>query len=567
MRSQARRHRLGVVGVALLLAAASAEQSSAAAVPIRARNGMVVSQNGLAAQVGAAMLVSGGSAMDAAIATAFALAVVHPAAGNIGGGGFLVYRPARGRPMAYDFRETAPAAASPGMFLGPDGRYDAARHHESPLAVGVPGTVAGLYLAWQDAGRLPWEQLLEPAIALAKEGFVVSDGLSRSLRAVLPEMAAYPASLRQFSRDGLSYQMGDLLRQPDLAETLERIAKNGPDGFYDGKVAEAIEKEMRARGGLITRADLKGYRARRRAPLRGTYRDYEILTMPPPTSGGVLLIEMLNVLEGWDVPGFGSAEQVHRLAETMRRAYADRARYLADPDFVRDMPLARLLSKEYAATLRESIGPRASVSSPGAFEWPRQGRETTHVSVVDTDRNAVALTTTLEEGYGSKIVVTGAGFLLNNEMGDFNAGPGLTDATGLIGTPPNLAAPGKRMLSSMTPTIVVRGHAPFLVVGTPGGRTIPNTVLQVILNVLDFGMNVQEAIDAPRVHHQWLPDVIGHERWGLSPDTLALLAERGHRLESIERQGVVEGILVDAYERLLEGGYDRRAPDGAAVGQ
>jgi gamma-glutamyltranspeptidase/glutathione hydrolase len=553
----------------LTVLALSPGAGEAAAVPVKTRNGMVVSANAIASQVGAAMLEAGGSAVDAAVATAFALAVVHPAAGNIGGGGFLLYRPARGEPVVYDFRETAPGAATPTMFLK-DGRYDEARHHESALAVGVPGTVAGLHLAWRDGGRLPWERLLEPAIALAREGFMVSAGLAGSLRKVLPQMAPYPASVAQFSRDGEPYELGDLLQQPDLAKTLERIAKKGPSGFYEGDVAGRVEKEMQARGGLITREDLEGYRAKRRAPVRGSYRSYEVLAAPPPTSGGVVLLEMLNVLEGYDLVkmGFGSADYVHHLAEAMRRAFADRARYLGDPDFVPDLPVPRLVSKEYAATLRRTIrDDRASVSSPTTFEWPAESAETTHVSVVDKDGDAVALTTTLEESYGSKIVVPGAGFLLNNEMGDFNAGPGLTDARGLIGTEPNLAAPGKRMLSSMAPTILVRDGRAFLVVGSPGGRTIPNTVLQVILNVVDFRMNVQEAIDAPRIDHEWLPDVIRFERWGLSPDTQARLAAQGHHLEEVASQGVAEGILVDARHKLLEGGCDRRAPDGAAVGR
>jgi gamma-glutamyltranspeptidase / glutathione hydrolase len=557
-----------LVGGLLVLAPAPAAVE-AAAVPVRTRNGMVVSANAIAAQAGAAMLEAGGNAVDAAVATAFALAVVQPAAGNIGGGGFLLYRPARGEPVVYDFRETAPAAATATMFLK-DGRYDEARHHESPLAVGVPGTVAGLHLAWRQGGRLPWERLLEPAVALAREGFIVSDGLARSLRKVLPQMAPYPASLAQFSRDGAPYELGDLLQQPDLAKTLERIAKKGPAGFYEGDVAALVEKEMRARGGLVTRKDLESYRAKKRAPLHGSYRGYEVLAAPPPTAGGIVLLEMLNVLEGYDLAtmGFGSADYVHHLVEAMRRAFADRARFLGDPDFVADLPVGRLVSKEYAATLRRTVREdRASVSSPTTFEWPAESEETTHVSAVGSDGDSVALTFTLEESYGSKIVVPGAGFLLNNEMGDFNAGPGLTDASGLIGTEANLAAPGKRMLSSMAPTILVRdGHA-FLVVGSPGGRTIPNTVLQVILNVVDFGMNVQEAVDAPRVHHQWLPDVVRFERWGLSPDTRALLSAQGYRLEEAESQGVAEGILVNSSEKLLEGGCDRRAPDGAAVGR
>jgi gamma-glutamyltranspeptidase/glutathione hydrolase len=369
--------------------------------------------------------------------------------------------------------------------------------------------------------------------------------------------------------------MGDILHQPDLAETLERIAKKGPKGFYEGKTARLIEKEMERGGGLITREDLKVYRAMRRRPLRGQYEGLEILTMPPPSSGGVVLLQVLNVLEEYDLPGmgFGSASYLHHLAEGLRRAFAERARYLGDPDFVRDMPISRLISKEHAATLRSTIQPRrASVSTPSSFQWPREGEETTHVSVVDSGRNAVSLTTTLEGGYGSKIVVPGAGFLLNNEMGDFNAGPGLTDATGLIGTEPNLAAPGKRMLSNMTPTIIADEEEGLrLVVGSPGGRRIPGAVLQTIVNIVDFRMNVQEAIDAPRVHHQWLPDLLRYERIGFSPDTLDILRSWGHQVEAVDSatysMGSVQAIAVSEKGRLLEGGSDRRRPDGAAIGR
>ena len=537
--------------------------------PVRARNGMVVSQNAIASQVGMEVMLAGGNAVDAAVATAFALAVVHPTAGNIGGGGFLLLRPARGPAAVYDFREQAPATATPTMFLK-DGKYSSELHHDSPLSVGVPGTVAGLHMAWADNGRMPWKGLLQPAISLAREGFMVSDGLARSLREVLPEMKRYPASLAQFSRQGVPYEMGDVLQQPDLAKTLERIAEKGARGFYDGETAELIEKEMKARGGLITREDLRRYTIYRRPPLRGTYRGIEILTVPPPSAGGVALLQCLNVLEGFDVPAMGpnSSLFVHTVSEALRRAFADRARFLGDPEGAKDMPVERLVSKEHAAALRKTIrADRASVSSPASFEWPAESTETTHFSVVDADRNVVALTTTLEAGYGSKIVVPGAGFLLNNEMGDFNAGPGLTDASGLVGTEPNLAGPGKRMLSSMTPTIVVKEGRPYLVTGSLGGRTIPSTVLLTVLNVLDFGMNPQEAVDAPRFNHQWLPDEIRYERFGLSADTVEALARRGHNLAEIGGQGVAEAIRINAREGLLEGGCDRRAPDGAAVGR
>jgi gamma-glutamyltranspeptidase/glutathione hydrolase len=527
---------------------------------------MVVSQESTAARVGADVLREGGTAIDAAVATAFALAVTHPTAGNIGGGGFIVYRPASGEPASYDFREMAPSRASPTMFLK-DGKYDFDLHHNSHLSVGVPGTVAGLHLAWTDHGKLPWRRLIEPAIALARDGFVVTEGFSRSLKGTLEEFRKHPASYAQFSKNGGAYEAGETFRQPDLARTLERVAAQGPAGFYEGETARLIETEMATHGGLITRQDLKNYTARRRVPLRGTYHGYDVIGMPPISSGGTALVEMLNILEGFDLAasGFQSASTVHLVAESMRRAYADRARFLGDPEFNPDMPIERLTSKAHAAELRKSIDPaRAATSSPTRFQWPNEGNETTHLSVVDERRNAVALTYTLEYPYGSRIVVPGAGFLLNNEMGDFNAGPGLTDAEGLIGTTPNLAQPGKRMLSSMTPTIVARDGKLFMVTGSPGGRTIINTVLLTILNVIDFGMNAQEAVDAPRFHHQWLPDRITYERNGLSPDTLGLLQVRGHALVSTERQGVAEVIVYNAGEDVLEGGVDRRAPDGGA---
>jgi gamma-glutamyltranspeptidase / glutathione hydrolase len=562
------RFRVLLVLVVLAAAATAAEASS---VPVRVRNGMVVSQNALASQVGVEVLAAGGNATDAAVATAFVLAVVHPRAGNIGGGGFLLLRTAAGKATLYDFRETAPLGAAPTMFLV-DGRYDRERHHDSHRSVGVPGTVAGLRAAWEDAGRRPWKTLVQPAIDLAREGFLVSDGLARSLRDALPELRRHPASVAQFTRGGASYEMGDLLEQPDLAKTLERIAEKGAPGFYEGETAELIESEMKKDGGLITREDLRRYAVRRRTPLQGTYRGYEVLAPPPPSAGGVCLLECLNVLEGYSVRdmGFASSAYVHHVAEALRRAFADRARWLGDPDFVQDMPVARLTSKEYAADLRRTIREdQASRSSPSSFGWPEESKQTTHFSVVDRERNAVSLTYTLEENYGSKIVVPGAGFLLNNEMGDFNPGPGLTDETGLVGTEPNLAAPGKRMLSSMTPTIVVKDDRPFLVVGAAGGRKIPGTVLQVVLDVVDFGMNVQEAVDAPRVNHQWLPDEIVFEPYGLSRDTQDALVALGHKLREVEAGSWsrAHAILVNAPEGLLEGGADRRLPDGGAIGR
>ena len=542
--------------------------TGATSVPIRAQKGMVASQSEIASRIGADAIRDGGTAVDAAIATAFALAVVHPTAGNIGGGGFMVYRPSTGDAVAYDFREVAPAGSTPTMFLK-GGQYSAEVHHNSHLSVGVPGTVAGLHLAWKEQGKLPWKRLVEPAIVLARDGFAISDGLSRSLKSGLRQMQKYPASVAQFSKNGVPYEPGELLKQPDLARTLDRIAGQGPAGFYEGETALAIEKEMRANGGLITRQDLKNYKPIRRAPVKGTYRGYEILAMPLISSGGVGLIEMLNVLEGYDLASLGPASSgaVHLMTEAMKRAYADRARYLGDPAFATDMPLARLLSKDYAGQLRKTIDEkRTRPASPATFEWSHESDETTHISIVDGDRNAASMTYTLEQGYGSKITVPGAGFLLNNEMGDFNAVPELTNAEGLIGTKPNLAEPGKRMLSSMTPTILARDGQLFMVTGSLGGRTIINTVLETIVNVADFGMNAQEAVDAPRFHHQWLPDRISYEKYGFSADTVAALEKRGHTLQSGGAQGVAQVIIYNAKEDLLEGGTDRRAADGAAVG-
>ncbi|EAQ82512.1 gamma-glutamyltransferase [Blastopirellula marina] len=537
--------------------------------PTRVRTAMVVSQSEIASQVGADVMQAGGNAIDAAVATAFAMAVTHPSAGNIGGGGFLVFRPADGEPTAFDFREQAPAAAHPLMWLNEKGEYDYERHHESHQAVGVPGTVAGLHMAWKTAGTLPWKSLVEPAVRLAADGFVVGDGLERSLKEQIPRFEQYPASLAQFTKAGEPYLAGEILKQPELAKTLERIRDQGPAGFYEGETARLLVHAMEANGGLITLADMKAYQAKRRTPLIGSYRGYEVIGMPPPSSGGVGVIEMLNILEGFDLraAGFGSAANLHRMSEAMRRSFADRAHYLGDPDFNPEMPVASLISKEHAAELRKTIdATQASISTPESFVWPYESVETTHFSVVDADRNAVSLTYTLEYAYGSAIVVPGGGFLLNNEMGDFNAAPGMTTAGGLIGTKPNLALPQKRMLSSMSPTILAKDGELFMVTGSPGGRTIINTVLQTVLNVVDHQMNAQEAVDAGRIHHQWLPSRIQYEGQEFSPDTLAILRKMGHALYPISKQGAAEVIIVNAKTGQLEGGVDRRRPDGGAVG-
>ena len=558
--------------VFVLLIAAVAISSltlQAGSVPQRARLGMVITQSDIASQVGFEVIKNGGNAIDAVVATGLALAVTHPTAGNIGGGGFIVYRPASGEPAAYDFREVGPSRSSPEMWLT-DGKYDFEKHHNSHLSVGVPGTVAGLHLAWTEAGSKPWKELVAPAIKLARDGFEVSHGLARSLAGQLDDFKKYPASLAQFSKNGKPYEQGDILKQPDLARTLTRIADQGPAGFYEGETAALIEKEMRANNGLITMADLKAYQAKKRAVVKGTYRGYDVIGMPPPSSGGMAVIQMLNVLEGYDLKanGYGSAKNIHLTAEAMRRAFADRARYLGDPDFEKDIPLPMLISKDYAAQQRKSINPdKASKSSTTSFTWTSESPETTHVSIVDAKRNAVAMTYTLEYGYGSRIVVPGAGFLLNNEMGDFNAAPGLTDERGLIGTNPNLARPGKRMLSSMAPTIVSRDGQLVMVTGTPGGRTIINTVLTTILNVIDYGMNAQEAVDAGRMHHQWLPDRINIERFGFSADTIKMLRDMGHTINEGNNQGAAQVIVFNQKDNMLEGGVDRRPPDGGAAGK
>lgn len=519
--------------------------------------GMVVAQERHAAAVGAQVLKDGGNAVDAAVATAFALAVTHPIAGNIGGGGFLLVRLDNGRSEVIDFRETGPTGSHPKMFLK-DGRYDEALHHESHLSVGVPGTVAGLHVAWQRHGKLPWKRLVEPAKRLAAEGFPLGEALAAALKEYLPQISKNPAARAQFTQDGQPLEPGILLRQPDLAQTLARIAQNGPDGFYRGETARLIVREMKANGGLITAKDLASYRPVVRKPLRGTYRDLELLCMPPPSGGGIALLEMLNQLEGFDLKALGqdSPATLHLEAEAMRRAFADRARWIGDPAFNPSIPLKRLGSKAYGDELRRTINPdQASTSSPERFTWAKESEETTHLSVVDAQQNAVSLTYTLEDNFGSRIVVPGAGFLLNNEMGDFNGEPGRTDATGLIGTKPNGAAPRKRMLSSMCPTILTRNGKLFMVTGSPGGRTIPNTTLQTILNVVDFGMDAQAAVNAPRIHHQWLPDEIALERKRFTDGQREALKTMGHKLAERRRIGVAQ-IIVVGPDGALQGGAD-----------
>jgi gamma-glutamyltranspeptidase/glutathione hydrolase len=528
---------------------------------------MVVSASTIASQAGRDVLAAGGNAVDAAIATGFALSVTYPVAGNIGGGGFMVIRLPDGRATTIDFREMAPSAATPDMFTDTAGAYSGTIHHRSHKSVGVPGTVAGFALAHRKYGKAQWTRLVDPAVRLASDGFDVPQGLARSLSGSMKYLGAYPASVAAFYKNGQPYSVGDRFRQPDLANTLTRIRDKGQDGFYHGETARLLAAEMRRGGGLITEDDLAHYEAKERAPIRGTYRGYEVISMPPPSSGGVAMVEMLNILEGYDLAaaGHNSPRYVHLVVEAMRRAFLDRARYLGDPDFTKP-PIERLTSKTYAAELRKTIlDDRATPSLPTQIAERHESDQTTHFSVVDADGMAVSVTYTLEDGYGLGAVVAGAGFLLNNEMGDFNGKPGLTDTTGLIGTEPNLARPGKRMLSSMTPTIVTRDGKLFAVVGSPGGRTIINTVLQVVLNVADGGMNIQDAVNAPRFHHQWLPDVIEVEKDGLPPATVAALEAMGYKVTLGGGQGTAHSILV-AKSGARVGAPDPRDADAGAAG-
>ena len=496
--------------------------------------------------------------------------MVHPAAGNIGGGGFMVIRFADGTSTAIDYREKAPMAAHEKMYLDENGDLIKGLNHNSYLAVGVPGTVAGLTLALEKYGTMKLKDVIKPAIKLAKKGFPVSYAFHRDLVANKERFEKYPASAKKFlKKDGSPFQNGEIFKQKDLAETLKRISKKGRDGFYKGKTAELIAADMQANGGLITEKDLAAYQPVIRKPIEITYRGYTVTGMPPPSSGGITLSIMLNILEGYELTelGYNSAAYIHLVAEAMRRGFADRAHYLGDPDFNEDMPVQWLISKKHAEELRKTIDlTKASQSSPDNFEWSAESSETTHYSVVDAEGNAVSNTYTIEAWYGSKIVADGAGFLYNNEMGDFNPWPGRTDSTGLIGTEPNLVEPEKRMLSSMTPAILAKDGKTIMVTGSPGGRTIINTVLQTILNFVDFEMNIFDAVNAPRFHHQWLPDVIRIEKWGTTKDSAELLEQMGHKIDWRETQGRAMGIAIDPETGFKMGAADPRSPNRAAVG-
>jgi len=548
--------------------------------PTHAQHAMVASVHELASRAGADAMKAGGNAIDAAVATGFVLSVVHPQAGNLGGGGFMLIRMADGKTRFLDFREKAPAAATENMYLDPQGNVIEDMSLVGYKAVGVPGSVAGLAYAQKNYGKLPLAQVMAPAIKLARDGFVLAWEDAEDLRD--KDLAKFPESRRIFQRNGNLFTAGDTLKQPELARTLERIAKN-PDDFYHGDLAREIATAVQKGGGLITAEDLANYEVKERQPIQGTYRGYDIISAPPPSSGGTALVEILNILEGFDLAKAGnrSAESMHLTAEAFRRAFFDRAEFLGDPDFAK-IPVAQLIDKRYAAAWRETIvSNRSSASSelkrPGMFNeleryaashpLPkpfREPRNTTHYSVVDPAGNAVAVTTTLNDTLGSRVTLEGLGFLLNDEMDDFAAKQGVPNAYGLIQGPANAIGPAKRPLSAMTPTIVLKDGKLFLILGSPGGPTIITTVANVLMGVVDYGLDIQEAVNASRFHHQWLPDELMLED-RFSPDTVRLLEAKGHKIKRERFWGDAECIMVDLKTGERLGASDGRN-NGKAVG-
>jgi len=561
--------------IVLLLVVALNVPMTIAREPVRARHGMVASTNEVASRVGVEIMKRGGNAVDAAIAVAFALAVTHPAAGNLGGGGFMMIRLRDGRTTAIDYREMAPGAAHRDVYL--DKNKNLIEGEGGSLvgyrAAGVPGTVRGMELALKKygSGKLTWAQLVEPARQLAGRGFVVTNELARSLYSNREYLEKYAETKRIYLKGGRFYQEGELFRQPELAATFARLQRFGPNEFYEGETARLIVADMKRNNGLMTMNDLRGYVAKERPPVLGNYRGYEIISMPPPSSGGAVLIQMLNILEGFDLQKLeaNSSDRYHLMAEAMRRAFADRAEYMGDADFVK-VPVPGLIDKAYAATLRATINTeRASTSEeiragrPAGYE----SEQTTHFTVVDAEGNAVANTYTLNNSYGSAAVAKGTGLLLNDEMDDFAAKPGTPNMYGLIQGERNAVAPKKRPLSAMTPTIVLRKDGSlWFTVGSPGGPTIINTVLCVITNVIDYEMNIQQAIDFPRIHHQWLPDELVGEPFGLSGDTQKALTARGHKIAKLRYLGDAEGIMIEEKTGVRLGATDPRRSDGQAVG-
>ena len=563
--------------IALIVALVLANAPLAAArEPVRAKHGMVASTNEVASRVGVDIMRRGGNAVDAAIAVAFALAVTHPAAGNLGGGGFMLIRLKDGRTTAIDYREMAPLAAHRNVYLDKEG--NPIKGEGGSLvgyrAAGVPGTVRGMELALKKygSGKLNWAQLVEPARRLAANGFTVTYSLARSLHSTREYLSTYAETKRIYLRGGNFYQEGEIFRQPELAATFKRLQRIGPNEFYEGQTARLIVADMKRNNGLMTMEDLRGYVAKERTPVRGTYRGHEIISMPPPSSGGAVLIEMLNILEGFDLQKLeaSSSDRYHLMAEAMRRAFADRAEYMGDTDFVK-VPVPGLIDKSYAATLRATINTdRASTSAEVRAGRPAgyESDDTTHFTVVDAEGNAVSNTYTLNDSYGSAAVVKGTGMLLNDEMDDFAVKPGTPNMYGLIQGERNAVAPKKRPLSAMTPTIVLRKDGSlWFTAGSPGGPTIINTVLCIITNVIDYEMNIQQAIDAPRIHHQWLPDELVGEPFGLSGDTQRALIARGHKLAEKPRYlGDAEGIMIEEKTGMRLGATDPRRSDGQAIG-
>jgi len=536
--------------------------------PVRARNGMVVSASELASKVGLHILKKGGNAVDAAVATGFALAVTYPSAGNLGGGGFMVIHLNDGRNVTIDYREKAPVSAHRNMFLDSLGNYDPELSSEGVTSSGVPGSVAGLLYALEEYGTMKLADVIQPAINLAQNGFQLDYRTARSFASMLDAFSKYPSSFKVFSKDGEPYNEGEIFRQPDLAKTLKLIKEKGRDGFYKGETADLIVKQVQSNGGYITHEDLAKYNAVEREPVTGTYRGYEIVSMAPPSSGGIVLIEMLNILENYEFKqeDWGSSKYIHHLVEAMKYAYADRTVHLGDEDFY-PVPKEWLLSKEYAKEIFNKITEEATPSDQISAGVPpaNESEETTHYSVYDAFGNAVSTTTTINSSYGNKIVVDGAGFLLNNEMDDFSAKPGEPNQFGLRGAEANSIQPEKRMLSSMTPTIVLQEKKPYLIVGSPGGSTIMTVVLQVILNCIDFKMDIQNAINQPRIHHQWLPDEIQPERYALPLDVKNNLISMGYKIGRTRSLGRAEGIIIDHENNIIYGATDPRG-NGSAEG-
>ncbi len=540
--------------------------------PTHAPHAMVVSVHEEASHVGVEIMQQGGNAVDAAVATGFALAVVHPPAGNLGGGGFMLIRFADGQVHFVDYREKAPGKASENMYLDAQGNVVPNLSLVGYKASGVPGSVAGMVYAQKKWGKLSLAQAMAPAIKLARDGVVLSYEEAQGLHA--RSLAQFPESRRIFQRNGDYYRPGELFKQPELARTLERIAKN-PDEFYKGAMAREIAAAVQKGGGLITAEDLAAYEVKERQPVRGTYRGLEIISAPPPSSGGIALLEALNILEGYDLAKYGnrSAQTIHLTTEAFRRAFYDRAAFLGDPDFAK-VPVAQLIDKKYGVAWRESLNPEKASASrelkrPEIFNAlernaavrpavVKESENTTHYSVVDAAGNAVAVTTTLNDSYGSGVTVEGLGFLLNNEMDDFAAKQGVPNMYGLIQGPANAIAPGKRPLSAMTPTIVLKDGKLFLVLGSPGGPTIITTVANILMGVVDYGMDIQQAVNAPRFHHQWLPDSLRMER-GFSPDTVKLLEAMGHKIQTVGYMGQAECIMIDEKTGERLGGVDGRA--------